>query len=198
MILLKSMCFLHPVIYYRTCWSLLKKKNHFGQSTWNKVYVQFLACVQSACVQSLDLYICSLLAFLCLVRHGSIWVPHQNILMQENQVWSQDYIICYGILGASGTSMNRIHVIMMPLHKFSFFFGCRLAWKLELLLVKKWGSSVQVQPLWSSDLACFFLIDSCCHLRDVDVCLSVDSRLSTITANSKICGKPSGDYDVCK
>jgi hypothetical protein len=63
---------------------------------------------------------------------GSTWqhirVPHHSILMQENQVWSLDNIICYGILGTSGTSMNLIHVIMMPYHKFSCFFGCRLPW----------------------------------------------------------------------
>jgi len=127
---------------------------------------------------------------------GSTWqhirVPHQNILMQENQVWSLDNMICHGILGASATSMNRIHVIMMPYHKFSFFFGCRPA-SLERLLVRKCEALAIVIHRFGVFFS--FLIDACCHLRYM-----ISVYLSIVNNNRKQqkLWKPSHDYDVGK
>jgi len=118
---------------------------------------------------------------------GSTWqhirVPHQNILMQENQVWSLDNMICHGILGASATSMNRIHVIMMPYHKFSFFFGWQLPWN------GCWSKNVRLfsTAIVIPRLGVFFsygLLLSLAWCWYLSIC-----RLSTITANKKKWGK---------
>jgi len=108
-----------------------------------------------------------------------IRVPHHSIVMQENQVWSLDNIICYGILGTSGASMNQIHVIMMPYHKFSFFFGCRTA-SLERLLVRKCEALAIVIHRFGVFFFSYWCLLSLALCWYLSIC-----RLSIITANNK-------------
>jgi len=90
--------------------------------------------------------------------------------------------------------MNQIHVIMMPYHKFSFFFGCRPA-SLERLLVTKCEALAIVIHRFGVFFFFFFLL-----MPAVTCAMLISVYLSIVNNNRKQqkLWKPSHDYDVGK